>query len=137
MKLRELDLTELRRLHETELREAFPPEELKPYAAMETLVKAGVYHPVGAWEGETLVGYAVLWESPGSRYVLIDYTPKLLALPLCWLAIYRGCDMWAVPAVMVGVETPEGVAVGTAVGTALTMTEHLTDVPSATLVPLT
>lgn len=38
------------------------------------------------------------------RYVLIDYTPKLLAVPLCWLAIYRGCDMWAVPAVMVGVE---------------------------------
>ena len=73
MKLRELDLTELRRLHKTELHEAFPPEELKPYAAMETLVKAGVYHPMGAWEGETLVGYAVLWESPGSRYVLIDY----------------------------------------------------------------
>lgn len=56
MKLRELDLTELRRLHKTELHEAFPPEELKPYAAMETLVKAGVYHPMGAWEGETLVG---------------------------------------------------------------------------------
>ena len=73
MKLRELDLTELRRLHKTELHEAFPPEELKPYAAMETLVKAGVYHPMGAWEGETLVGYAILWESPGSRYVLIDY----------------------------------------------------------------
>ena len=73
MTLRELDLTELRRLHETELHEAFPPEELKPCAAMETLVRAGVYHPMGAWEGDTLVGYAILWESPGSRYVLIDY----------------------------------------------------------------
>ena len=64
MTLRELTLPELKQLHETELREAFPPQELKPFAAMKTLYEAGVYHPVGAWEGEMLVGYAILWESP-------------------------------------------------------------------------
>lgn len=64
MTLREMRLPELKRLHETELREAFPPQELKPFAAMQTLYEAGVYHPVGAWEGERLVGYAILWESP-------------------------------------------------------------------------
>ena len=71
--LREMTLPELKQLHETELREAFPPQELKPFAAMKTLYEAGVYHPVGAWEGETLVGYAILWESPDHPYVLIDY----------------------------------------------------------------
>ena len=73
MTLRELNLAELKRLHETELREAFPPEELKPYAAMKTLYEKGVYHPIGVWEGETLVGYAFLWDSPGHSYVLVDY----------------------------------------------------------------
>lgn len=73
MTLREMRLPELKQLHETELREAFPPQELKPYAAMKTLYEKGVYHPVGAWEGERLVGYAILWESPAHPYVLIDY----------------------------------------------------------------
>lgn len=73
MILRELDLEELRWLHEHEMTEAFPPEELKPFAAMEALHKAGAYHPVGAFQGADLVGYALLWESPGGRYILIDY----------------------------------------------------------------
>ena len=64
MKLRELEQEELRELHATELTEAFPPEELKPFSAMEALCRSGLYHPMGAWEGETLLGYALLWESP-------------------------------------------------------------------------
>ena len=73
MTLRELDLEELKWLHDREMKEAFPAEELKPYAAMEALCRSGLYHPVGAWEGDDLLGYAVLWESPGGKYVLIDY----------------------------------------------------------------
>lgn len=73
MKLRKLNLEELRWLHDVEMTEAFPPEELKPYAAMENLCKSGMYHPMGAYEGDDLVGYALLWESPGGKYVLIDY----------------------------------------------------------------
>ena len=73
MTLRELTAQELKRLHETELREAFPPEELKPFAAMEKLMETGAYQPVGAFEGESLVGYALLWREPSGRYVLIDY----------------------------------------------------------------
>ena len=38
MTLRELTLEELSALHDTELREAFPPEELKPFAAAEELL---------------------------------------------------------------------------------------------------
>jgi GNAT superfamily N-acetyltransferase len=74
MTLRELSLDELKTLHQTHLREAFPPEELKPYAAMEALCRRGAYHPQGAFLAGELVGYALLWESPGEgSYVLIDY----------------------------------------------------------------
>ena len=73
MQLRDLTLDQLRWLHATELHEAFPAEELKPFPAMEQLFRRGAYHPVGAWEGETLVGYALLWTSPAAGYVLIDY----------------------------------------------------------------
>ena len=73
MMLREMTLEELKDLHGTELREAFPPSELKPFAAMEALYRRGVYHPVGVFEGEELTGYALLWDAPGRRYVLIDY----------------------------------------------------------------
>lgn len=73
MTLRDLSLAELRELHRTELHEAFPEAELKPYAAMAHLCRRGVYHPIGAFEGATLVGYAILWSSPDERYVLIDH----------------------------------------------------------------
>ena len=56
MQLRDLTLDQLRWLHATELHEAFPAEELKPFPAMEQLFRRGAYRPVGAWEGETLVG---------------------------------------------------------------------------------
>ena len=72
MILRDLSLQELEVLHKTELHEAFPPEELKPFAAMRTLYNNGVYRPVGAYEGDELLGYALLWDAPGHRYVLID-----------------------------------------------------------------
>ena len=73
LSLRDLSLEELLVLHRTELHEAFPAEELKPYAAMAHLCRRGVYHPIGAFEGAALVGYAILWSSPDERYVLIDY----------------------------------------------------------------
>ena len=73
MRLRALTLGELEALHRTRMGRDFPPEELKPFAAMQTLYEAGAYHPMGAWEGEDMVGYALLWESPGTGYLLLDY----------------------------------------------------------------
>lgn len=73
MTLRELTLQELEALHKNEMPLDFPPEELKPFAAMQTLYGRGVYHPVGAFDGEELIGYALLWDTPGMAYVLIDY----------------------------------------------------------------
>lgn len=73
MRLRELTLAELKQLHRTELKEAFPPQELKPFAAMRTLYHKGVYRPLGAFEGDERMGYVLLWDSPGGKYVLVDY----------------------------------------------------------------
>lgn len=58
MTLRDLTLQELHHLHRHELREAFPPEELKPFAAMKKLYRAGVYHPVGPGRGRRW------WDTP-------------------------------------------------------------------------
>lgn len=74
MRLRRLTLDELKNLYDTQLREAFPPEELKPYAAMERLYLDGCYEPyVTEDEAGTLLGYALLWGEKNGRYVLLDY----------------------------------------------------------------
>ena len=59
MILRDLSLQELEVLHKTELHEAFPPEELKPFAAMRTLYNNGVYTP---WGPSTAMGPS--WATP-------------------------------------------------------------------------
>lgn len=51
MTLRDLTLQELHHLHRHELREAFPPEELKPFAAMKKLYRAGGLSPRGGLGG--------------------------------------------------------------------------------------
>jgi GNAT superfamily N-acetyltransferase len=68
---RPLDGEELRRAYETVFREAFPPQELKPLCAMEEMVRQGVYRPLGYFEDDTALGYAMLWED--APYILIDY----------------------------------------------------------------
>lgn len=74
MTLRILTPEELRLAYETDLREAFPPSELKPLAAMESLRRRGVYDPLGAFgEAGEVLGYALLWKHREGRYMLIDY----------------------------------------------------------------
>ena len=74
MELKILSPLELKRAYETDLREAFPPSELKPLAAMEDLRRRGVYDPLGYF-GDTgeLLGYALLWKHRDGRYLLVDY----------------------------------------------------------------
>ena len=44
---------ELRRAYETDLREAFPPSELKPLAAMEGMRERGIYEPLCLTEDDS------------------------------------------------------------------------------------
>lgn len=77
MELRELTVQQLKNLYDQELRQAFPPQELKPLSSMEGLRKQGRYQPLGLWEGDTLLGYALMWLEPGYPFALLDYLGTL------------------------------------------------------------
>ncbi|MDE6997363.1 MAG: hypothetical protein K2P04_05770 [Oscillospiraceae bacterium] len=74
MHLRILPPEELKTAYERDLKEAFPPAELKPLAAMESMRAKGVYDPMVLVDGGgTPLGYILLWKHKGGRYLLIDY----------------------------------------------------------------
>ena len=74
MKLREMTAAELKAAYETDLREAFPPSELKPLSAMEGMRAKGIYDPLCLLDGDQAVGYVLLWKHPEDRrYILVDY----------------------------------------------------------------
>lgn len=69
--LRILTPGELEAAYNTVFREAFPPQELKPLAAMEKMRALGEYEPCALFEDGRPVGYICLWKN--GRYILIDY----------------------------------------------------------------
>ena len=74
MNLRIMTPEELAKAYGTDLREAFPPSELKPLFAMERMRERGVYDPWGLFdEGGEALGYALLWKHPEGRCILLDY----------------------------------------------------------------
>lgn len=73
MRLRTLNKAELKAVYRTEMKRAFPPAELKPLASMEQLRVRGCYDPLGLYDGEELLAYAMLWHEPGVPFVLLDY----------------------------------------------------------------
>ena len=74
MELRQLNPTELKLAYETDLREAFPPAELKPLHAMTEMMARGVYEVLALYEGaEGPLGYVLLWKHGDGRFFLVDY----------------------------------------------------------------
>lgn len=74
MNLQRMTPHELRCAYETDLREAFPPSELKPLSAMETLMERGLYDPLFLPdENGAPLGYVLLWKHEDGQFVLIDY----------------------------------------------------------------
>lgn len=73
MELRILSKAELEQLYNTEMKRAFPPSELKPLKSMEDMRDTGRYEPWGLFEGEELLGYAMIWMEPDIPHVLLDY----------------------------------------------------------------
>lgn len=74
MRLHRMTAVELRHAYETDLREAFPPSELKPLAAMEQLCEKGLYDPLCLLDDENgVLGYVLLWRHEDGKYVLVDY----------------------------------------------------------------
>lgn len=77
MKLIELREEGLSLLYQQEMTRDFPPQELKPLKAMLELMAQGRYQALGLYEGEKLLGYALVWREPGVPFVLLDYLGTL------------------------------------------------------------
>lgn len=73
MKLRILSKAELEQLYNTEMKRAFPPSELKSLKVMESMRDTGRYEPLGMFDGEVLMGYALMWMEADVPHVLLDY----------------------------------------------------------------
>lgn len=73
MELRALTDRELKTLYKTELKRAFPPNELKPLRSMEELRAQGKYDVLGMFDGADLLGYAMLWVERDCPLALLDY----------------------------------------------------------------
>lgn len=74
MELKLLNPDELKAVYATDLRQSFPPAELKPLWAMEEMRAAGAYDPLCLCDdaGEAM-GYILLWKHSDGRFLLIDY----------------------------------------------------------------
>jgi GNAT superfamily N-acetyltransferase len=72
MELRLPTIKQLRTAYNTDLKDSFPPAELKPLRAMEDMWEKGQYRPLCLFDGDCLVGEAFLWLGhPG--WALLDY----------------------------------------------------------------
>ncbi len=72
MELRLPTNQQLKTVYDRDLREAFPPAELKPLRSIEALLAQGRYEPWCLFDGEEIVGAAFLWlVRPG--WALLDY----------------------------------------------------------------
>ena len=72
--LRAIPTTSWDTWYQTELCEAFPPNERKPLATMLELAAEGRYELLGLFDGADLLGYATLWTAPERPdYVMLDY----------------------------------------------------------------
>ena len=73
MKLNKLTAEQLTRLYREELKDTFPPTELKPLAVMLSLSQENRYEALGLFDGDRLLGYALLGLEPGVPLALLDY----------------------------------------------------------------
>ena len=72
MELRPIE--QVKAWYDSELCEAFPPNERKPLSAIQALMGQGRYQLWGLYEGKDLLGYATLWLEPSApSCLLLDY----------------------------------------------------------------
>ncbi len=113
MELRTLTLEELRAAYETDLRAAFPVNELRPLRVLERLCEEGAYEPLALFEKGAPVGYAFLWKD-AEGYLLFDYlavSEKCRSRGLgteILQAVLQRCA--SAPAIFGEVEAPMGVS---------------------------
>lgn len=80
MTLHPLTKDQLSALYRDELTADFPKSELKPLRAMLRLMDEGKYDPLLVLDGETPVGYALLWRPERGDGALLEYFGVLRGL---------------------------------------------------------
>lgn len=78
--LRVLSAAQLLNLYDNELISTFPAAELMPFDTIMHLADRGLYDLEGLYEGDTLLGYALLCVDSARDYALIDYLGVLTGL---------------------------------------------------------
>ena len=73
LELRPLGPDEMAVLYRREVRNTFPPSERKSLGAIQRQMRAGNYPVWGLFQGNYLVGYALLWLAEGGQAALLDY----------------------------------------------------------------
>ena len=74
MQIRLLDAAGARQLYESRMARDFPPGELKPFAAVEELLAAGLYEPLTLTDDAgAVLAYAWQVVLPGQQAGLVDY----------------------------------------------------------------
>ena len=73
MEIRALNKAQMAQVYRDHMKRAFPPSELKSLQIIESMRDSGRYEPLGMYNGERLVGYALMWLEPGVPFVLLDY----------------------------------------------------------------
>lgn len=73
LSIRQLDLQQIREVHQNYLVNDFPIEEQKPLELIESLVNKGVYICYGLYNEEILVAYAFFCKGGDSNCILLDF----------------------------------------------------------------
>lgn len=78
LNLRLMGAEEARRVYDAYMVKDFPDDELKPFSAIEGMLAAGIYEPLGIFDEDgCLCAYAWQTVLPGCQSALIDYFAAL------------------------------------------------------------
>lgn len=103
MELRTASETQVALVYERDMKDAFPPAELKPLANITAMCREGWYRPLCLFDGEEIAGACFLWLGhPG--WALLDY--------LCVAAERRNQGLGAVMLSELRRTEPETVVIG-------------------------
>ncbi len=72
-KIRELEISELREIYHSYMRDDFPLMELRPWFSIERAWNRDGYAAYGYFEEERLIAYASFYSCSESPYLLLDY----------------------------------------------------------------
>ena len=71
--LKELSLSQVKKIYQEKMVHDFPACEIKPFAAIERMYQKGEYFAYGNYEDEELIAYALIAKTKDRKIGLLDY----------------------------------------------------------------